>query len=151
MVHANIMPITKQLIAPCGMNCAICAAYLREKNKCPGCLFKNKNKPASCVYCLIKKCPKRLRNGWAYCFHCDTCPCDRLEHIDKRYRAHYHMSMLENLKYIKHKGMRAFLADQRKKWTCKKCGGTICCHNGLCYSCQLDVLKAKKRKYRWKE
>ncbi|MDD5456566.1 MAG: hypothetical protein PHV30_05985 [Candidatus Margulisbacteria bacterium] len=25
------------LIAPCGMNCAICLGYLREKNKCPGC------------------------------------------------------------------------------------------------------------------
>jgi hypothetical protein len=25
------------LVAPCGMNCGICRAYLREKNKCPGC------------------------------------------------------------------------------------------------------------------
>ncbi len=25
------------LIAPCGMNCGICLAYLRTKNVCPGC------------------------------------------------------------------------------------------------------------------
>ncbi len=25
------------IIAPCGMNCSICMAYLRGKNKCPGC------------------------------------------------------------------------------------------------------------------
>ncbi|MFA5051864.1 MAG: DUF3795 domain-containing protein [Patescibacteria group bacterium] len=145
------MSITKNLIAPCGMNCAICAGYLRKNNKCPGCLNKNKNKPASCVYCVIKKCPKRLRNGWEYCHKCDSVPCDRLERLDKRYRTHYHMSMLANLKFIKSKGMRAFLADQRKQWACRKCGGTVCCHNGLCYSCQLDKLEAKKRKYQWDE
>lgn len=27
----------KSLIAPCGMNCGTCIAYLRDKNKCPGC------------------------------------------------------------------------------------------------------------------
>ena len=29
--------IKTRLIAPCGMNCAVCLGYLREKNKCPGC------------------------------------------------------------------------------------------------------------------
>jgi hypothetical protein len=29
------------LIAPCGMNCGVCMAYLREKNKCPGCRLIN--------------------------------------------------------------------------------------------------------------
>lgn len=112
---------------------------------------KNKNKPASCVYCVIKKCPKRLRHGWEYCYQCDTCPCDRLQHLDERYRTHYHMSMLANLKLIKNKGVKAFLADQRKKWACKKCGGTICCHNGLCYRCDVKKLKNIKHKYRWEE
>lgn len=28
----------KTLIAPCGMNCQLCYAFQREKNKCPGCL-----------------------------------------------------------------------------------------------------------------
>jgi hypothetical protein len=26
-----------QLIAFCGMNCTLCMAYLRDKNRCPGC------------------------------------------------------------------------------------------------------------------
>jgi hypothetical protein len=31
--------ISKELIAPCGMNCAICKAYLRQRNPCNGCRF----------------------------------------------------------------------------------------------------------------
>jgi hypothetical protein len=34
----------KELVAPCGMNCGICIAYLREKNKCPSCRGDDINK-----------------------------------------------------------------------------------------------------------
>ena len=44
------------LIAPCGMNCGICMAYLREKNKCPGCRGDDTNKPVTRVGCKIKNC-----------------------------------------------------------------------------------------------
>lgn len=37
------------LIAPCGMNCSICMAYLREKNKCPGCRGNDIDKPITRV------------------------------------------------------------------------------------------------------
>jgi len=40
--------INSSLIAPCGMNCGICLAYLREKKKCPGCNGSNEDKQ---VYC----------------------------------------------------------------------------------------------------
>jgi uncharacterized radical SAM superfamily Fe-S cluster-containing enzyme len=40
------------LIAPCGMNCSICSAYLREKNKCPGCRLMNIE---YCKKCIIRK------------------------------------------------------------------------------------------------
>jgi hypothetical protein len=33
------------LIAPCGMNCRICAAFLRVKNKCLGCRGSDLQKP----------------------------------------------------------------------------------------------------------
>ncbi len=42
------------LIAPCGMNCGLCYAYLREKNKCPGCRLFNKKEPVSIAKCRIK-------------------------------------------------------------------------------------------------
>ena len=37
-----------------------------------------------------------------------------------------------------------------KKWKCPECGGRICCHNGLCLNCNMDLL-LKNRKYRWNE
>jgi hypothetical protein len=27
----------------------------------------------------------------------------------------------------------------------------ICCHNGLCFNCNLETLRNKKQKYRWNE
>lgn len=44
------------LIAPCGINCGICRAYLREKNKCPGCRLFNAQEPVSIARCKIKNC-----------------------------------------------------------------------------------------------
>lgn len=143
------MLLTKKLIAPCGMNCALCAAYLREKKKCPGCRDDDTDKNKSCRRCRIKNCLQLKKNRWQYCYRCGAFPCDKIKHIDQRYRAHYHMSMVANLAYTKKRGIKAFLADQQKKWQCRKCGGLICCHNGLCFHCDAKKLKAKKRKYRW--
>jgi hypothetical protein len=110
------MLITKQLIAPCGMDCALCLAYLREEKRCPGCRGDDKIKQKSCRLCRIKNCSKRQKNKWTYCFECDTFPCARLKHLDERYRTKYEMSMLANLKYIKKHGIRKFIAHEQKRW-----------------------------------
>lgn len=138
-----------KLIAPCGMNCALCAAYQRTLRKCPGCLIDRKDKNASCVRCRIKNCPRLKGAGKRFCFECALFPCARLQHLDTRYRGKYHMSMIANLTMIDKKGMAAFLKSQEKKWTCKKCGGMICCHNGLCVNCDAEKLKKRKSNYRW--
>ena len=142
-------PFNEKLIAPCGMNCGICAAYLREKNKCPGCRFTDDGKPNSCVKCRIKNCDNFKNTKAKYCLQCKKFPCNKLSHLDTRYRGKYHMSEIENLISIRDDGMKNFLANQEKTWKCSKCGGAISCHNGLCYSCELDKLKNKKRKYSW--
>jgi hypothetical protein len=45
------------------------------------------------------------------------------------------MSMLENLKFIKGKGIEAFLEKEKKKWICSRCSGIVTCHGGMCLSC----------------
>ncbi|OGS23158.1 MAG: hypothetical protein A2252_02795 [Elusimicrobia bacterium RIFOXYA2_FULL_39_19] len=128
-------PIKPILIAYCGMNCAICFGYLRKKNKCPGCRSrKNISKPNSCYKCKIVVCSKRNTNGYKFCFSCGR-HCLRLKQLDKRYRTKYNMSMLENLADIKRLGIKKFVKNEIKRWTCKKCGGTICVHKKYCYSC----------------
>jgi len=123
------------LIAPCGMNCSICYAYLREKNKCQGCRLFNKNEPVSIAKCKIKNCATFKRSKLKFCFKCKEFPCDKLKHLDKRYRTKYNMSMIENLGNIKKFGIRNFVKNEKMRWTCSKCGGTICVHKGYCYNC----------------
>jgi hypothetical protein len=129
-------PLNKSsLIACCGMNCGICLAYLREKNKCPGCRAEDINKAVSCVRCKIKNCVILRKSKARFCFKCLKFPCAKIEHLDKRYRTRYYMSMIENLGYIKRSGITKFIRNEKNRWACPECGGTICVHKGYCFSC----------------
>lgn len=145
----------EQLIAPCGMNCGLCVSYLAmkgdlnkqgfKKKYCPGCRPRGK-------HCTFMKAQCSLvGNGLVrFCFECEKFPCSRLKDLDQRYRTKYHMSMIENLEFIKAYGMERFLEKEEVKWRCATCGGMICCHNGLCLHCDVDKLRLKKS-YRWDE
>lgn len=145
----------EKLIAPCGMNCYLCIAYQFRKNDinkrgfhkkyCPGCIPRGEN----CTH-MRDKCQFLAKGSIRFCYECESYPCKRLKALDKRYRTKYHMSMMENLDYIKEFGMEKFLMKEGDKWKCTKCGGTICCHNGLCLNCDIDKLLMNK-KYRWEE
>jgi hypothetical protein len=146
--------VEEKLVAPCGMNCGVCISYLAMKNDlerkgfhkkyCMGCL------PCSNSCSLKRSCRKLSDGSVRFCFECGDYPCKKLKALDKRYRTKYHMSMLENLEYIKKHGVEKFLEKEEEKWRCPCCGGVICCHNGLCLSCSLDTLRRNK-KYRWGE
>jgi len=124
-----------QLIAPCGMNCRICYAYLREKKRCPGCRGDDTNKAPSCLKCIIKNCETVRSNSSGFCYECEVYPCKRLKQLDKRYRTKYSMSMIENLGNIRELGIGAFVENEKERWRCKKCGGVINVHRGYCSDC----------------
>ena len=127
--------VQANLIAPCGMNCGLCRAYRREKNPCPGCRSDDGLKPKTRVLCYIKNCEKRANGRAGYCFRCDSFPCSRLDHLDNRYRTKYGMSMIDNLKNIKRSGIRSFVRNEKKKWTCPRCGELLCVHEPKCIVC----------------
>lgn len=118
--------------APCGMNCRICLAYLREKNKCSCCRGSDKGKPIGRLNCKIKHC-ENLNSE--FCFTCKEFPCKRLKNIDNRYRTKYSMSMIENLENIQKTGISNFIMNEKARWACPKCNGTICVHKGYCIKC----------------
>ncbi len=122
------------LIAPCGMNCGICMAYLREKNHCPGCRIDS-YKPITRVQCKIKTCRYFKYGNAKFCYQCDDFPCANLKHLDKRYRTRYNMSMIENLENIKNLGIRKFVNTEMARWSCPECNGTINVHKGSCFNC----------------
>jgi hypothetical protein len=60
---------TKDMIAPCGLDCSICKRALAETHPCAGCRGPSDNKPEFCsVRCGIILCEKRKSNG--YHFNC---------------------------------------------------------------------------------
>ena len=149
-------PLNKiSLIAPCGMNCGVCVSYLAmkydikkqgfRKKYCSGCLARGKN----CTF-MKNQCDLLGKGLVRFCYECENFPCSRLKALDKRYRTKYHMSMIENLEFIKEHGIEKFLEKEEEKWRCSECGEVICCHNGLCLNCGLDKLRQNK-KYRWDE
>jgi hypothetical protein len=99
---------------------------------------------------MKKQCDLLGKGLVQFCYECENFPCRRLKTLDARYRARYHMSMIENLDFIKAHGTAPFLEKEAAKWRCPECGGVICCHNGLCFSCSLEKLRQNK-KYRWDE
>ena len=127
--------IQSSLIAPCGMNCGVCRAHLRKNKPCPGCNADDRNKSPHCVNCRIKHCDSLKERQASFCIECDTFPCARLEQLDKRYRAKYAMSEIENLQTIQAVGMEAFLRQEQARWTCSHCGGVVCIHTGACVQC----------------
>ncbi|MBD3243737.1 MAG: DUF3795 domain-containing protein [Chitinivibrionales bacterium] len=127
--------MTMAQIAPCGMNCLLCYATMREKNRCPGCRGDNRNKSNSCVRCRIRNCGTFEQKGVKYCFSCDHFPCARLKQLDRRYRTKYGMSMIGNLEYIREHGIRAFVRNEQARWTCSSCGTTRCVHRPDCPGC----------------
>ena len=136
MTNTNFTP---ELIAPCGMNCALCRAYIsythlipRVRGKityCAGCLPRAKN-------CYIKRgCKKLSKLQIQSCSECDKMPCEKLSHLDNRYKERYGMSMIENLKLIKAKGTAEFLKSQVEEYSCPKCGDVVCVHDSKCLVC----------------
>jgi len=127
--------IPTALIAPCGLNCRLCAAYVREKNVCPGCRREGPTKSEYCITCPIKNCEKMAAGGGRYCFTCESFPCARLRHLDKRYRTRYAVSTIENLQCIRDLGIRRFIRQEKRRRTCPQCGVLLCVHKAQCQFC----------------
>ena len=126
----------EKLIAPCGMNCGVCIAYLRFRNPCLGCRAPDRGKPKTRRICKIKTCLVQRGNKLEFCAGCERLPCKPLQRLDRRYREKYSMSMLENLQTIATTGVAALVERERAKWICPGCSAMLCVHKSYCLSCQ---------------
>jgi len=120
--------ISRNLIAPCGMNCGVCKAFLREHNPCLGCRDFEQDKPKTIAQCYMRICRERAGK---FCFDCAVFPCERLQHLDLRYRTKYGMSEIENLEFIRDNGIRKFVERERRRWISEK--GVFCVHDKQYY------------------
>jgi hypothetical protein len=127
--------MNSNMIAPCGMNCALCIGHVREKNRCEGCGGNDLNKSQYCQMCTIVHCEKRKLTASGFCYECPSFPCARMKNLDKRYRTRYGMSMFENLAFIQENGLEAFIQAEEEKWRCGECGATLSVHRTACVEC----------------
>jgi len=129
----------KNQIAPCGMNCGACIAYLREQNKCRGCRVIYNDKAVSVQKCIISTCIHLEEIKSKFCYDCKKFPCNRVKQLDKRYKTKYGTSFIENLQMIKEKGIKEFLSFESQRRTCPNCGSVLCVHRSHCLNCKNDV------------
>ncbi len=135
----HIVKFKKELIAPCGMNCGTCIAYLREKNRCPGCRKFSSEKAVSVQRCIVTKCTFLEKTKSKFCYECEKFPCKRIKQLDKRYRTKYRTSFIENLMIIKDNGIKYFLDFETKRRTCINCGSTLSVHRSSCLECKIAL------------
>lgn len=129
-------------IAPCGMNCGTCIAYLRTSKSCPGCRLENNDgKPQHCISCLIKNCDFFCQTKSEFCFDCLKFPCNRIKNLDKRYQQKYHISLIKNLENIKQFGLSTFIKNEQKRWSCQSCKSSLCVHRNHCLNCNKAILR----------
>jgi len=125
--------ISTTLLAPCGMNCAVCYAHLRKKKACQGCRAQEASQPQHCRKCNIRDCA--ARHGFDFCFECSSFPCTTIKRLDKSYRQRYQVSLIENAIRVKTVGVEEHLIEEKQKWTCMQCGGVIALHDRTCSGC----------------
>ncbi len=130
--------IGKEMIAPCGLNCAICRRAVVKENPCKGCHGPEESMYEFCLNrCLIRRCGKLRELGSDFCDVCPSYPCEDVLEKETRYTKEYPLveSPMGNIAYIREHGMEAFLRNEQEKWTCGVCGAVICVHSGVCSGC----------------
>ena len=132
----NSVFLDPKLVAPCGIHCGTCYAYLRGKRKCPGCRYLDNPLPNFRHRCKIATCQTLAETKSGFCYDCDKIYCRRLKDLDKRYRTRYNTGLIQNLALIKEKGMTRFLDLEIKKRICLNCGSIISIHRESCSTCK---------------
>ena len=125
--------IPVEMLAPCGITCAVCYVHHRKKKPCLGCRGHDASKPEHCRKCKIKDCV--TSQGIDFCFECSTFPCATIKRLDKSYRQRYQVSLIENGIRIKTVGAEQHLLEEKEKWTCAQCRGVISLHDRACSEC----------------
>ncbi len=119
--------------APCGVICALCYAYQREKNRCVGCNGEG-YKPNHCNNCSIRFCKEKSSPG-ELCLVCGKYPCRRLRDLEKMYVEKYGESPRRNMELAQTLGKGKYGEEILRIWTCQECGHLLSAHRDSCVIC----------------
>jgi len=137
MTNNSMIQKNPDSIAPCGVYCEACPSF---KTSCNGCGSENKNQKRKSKWgCKIRICCFE-KNKFNFCFECKNFPCKEYSkklsesHIgDKKYQ--YRHELPNNLKRIQKIGIENWLKEQKTRWQCPNCAGTIKFYYYRCSNC----------------
>lgn len=121
-----------ELIAPCGLNCALCSRHL-GKNPCPGCRARLSEPDVYRRKCIMRACA--AERGFFTCAECADRPCKRMKAFAKRYRDGYGVDLDADAAALRCLGAEEFMRGQLITHTCPDCGHLIDLHFGRCSGC----------------
>ena len=130
-------------VAACGIYCGACPQMIaslkpgakRDEIKCLGC-WNVKHPPEYAHKCAVRKCA-RTRNVQS-CGQCKSYPCKLIPPLFNE-KPKYGLRE-KYLNAVRDQGLAPWLAAQKKRWTCEKCGKGFGYGDRQCPSCGGAVL-----------
>ena len=146
------MEIKKELLAPCGLYCGVCAIMMAhrdnnqklkerlapaygvspEKISCRGCLSDEVF--AYCTTCAIKSCTRQ--KDYEGCHQCNEFPC---EHIDNFPVPVGRKVILRAIPQRREMGTEKWVEAEEKRYRCPNCGEQLFRGAKRCHHCKEAV------------
>lgn len=143
--------------APCGIYCGACFVLMARKRGsleelasrwnfkpeqlvCYGC--KSGQVSESCKPCKIRPCAES--KGHEFCIECPELSCKLTEIFSeyKKFKPHLALNF-KNLESIGNSCKDAWLSEQARRWSCKKCGTPFSWYDEICTQCGSRLYNAK--------
>ena len=150
--------VEKNLLAPCGLYCGVCAVYIAHRDgnlkfkerivnvyepftksvediKCEGCLAENEEDIfAYCRYCSIKNCAQK--KGIEGCHQCDEFPCKKIERFPMPVGKKV---ILRAVPFRRKHGDEKWVEEELKRYHCPECSNPLFRGAKRCNECGSPV------------
>ena len=124
-------------LSPCGVYCGACPSF---RKSCYGCGSEDRSQKRKSKWsCKIRNCCFKEKN-YQFCYQCNDFPCKMID--SKLIKSHpnekkytYRHEIVSNLKQLERVGIKQWLRELDKKWTCPECGGRLLWYQYKCSDC----------------
>ena len=141
----------------CGLNCGACPVglandrgdtgrinamaeewgRLAEELVCGGC--KTDKTAVFCTDCRMRLCARE--KGLEFCVDCDDFPCSTISDF-RNDEAPHHSVVLRNLELIGKLGVKTWLENEARRWSCPECGTRFHWYSETCEECGCSLYNA---------
>ena len=153
-----MVEINKELLAPCGLYCGVCAVYIADRDndlkfkesivkvysplttslddiKCKGCMSENTDKKfVYCQTCGIRNCINK--KGFKACTECDEFPCRRIKRFPMPVGKKV---IMRAIPFWKKNGTEEYVKEEIKRYHCPECGNPLFRGSKRCNKCDIAV------------